>query len=182
MAIIARITAKFNVYYGAHPSKYSSTFDFYLTMLTSYAVLTMMVTNAVLGGIADTVAQTITAVRQRAVRKPGGVRDDDTFAIEIHELDKQNPLSSRELIPDSKALPPPFDFERLARFMGYGFMMAPVQLKWFQFLQKSFPITKASGLSPVLKRVACDQLIFAPAGMCISSETKYSGFGSNNSL
>jgi protein Mpv17 len=124
----------------------------------------MMVTNAVLGGVADTVAQTITAVRQRAIRKPGGVRDDETFAIEIHELDTKNPLQSRELIPDSKALPPPFDFERLARFMGYGFMMAPVQLKWFQFLQRSFPITKASGLAPVLKRVACDQLIFAPAG------------------
>lgn len=138
-------------------------------MLTSHADLTMMVTNAVLGGVADTVAQTITAVRQRAVRKPGGVRDDDTFAIEIHELDKQNPLQSRELIPDSKLLPPPFDFERLARFMGYGLMMAPVQLHWFQFLQNSFPITKASSLAPLLKRVACDQLIFAPAGMCCSS-------------
>jgi protein Mpv17 len=125
----------------------------------------MMVTNAVLGGVADTVAQLITAVRQRAVRKPGGVRDDDTFAIEIHELDTKNPLQSRQLIPNSKVLPPPFDFERLARFMGYGFMMAPVQLKWFQFLQKSFPITKSSGLAPTLKRVACDQLIFAPAGM-----------------
>ena len=133
-------------------------------LLTSHAVLTMMVTNAILGGVADTVAQTITAVRQRAVRKRGGVKDDATFAIEIHELDTKNSLQSRELIPDSKALPPPFDFERLARFMGYGFMMAPMQLKWFQFLQRSFPITKASGLAPTIKRVACDQLIFAPAG------------------
>lgn len=124
----------------------------------------MMVTNAILGGIADTVAQSITAIRQRAVRKPGGVKDDDTFAIEIHELDTKNPHQSRELIPDSKNLPPPFDFERLARFMGYGFMMAPVQLKWFQFLSRAFPITKSSGLVPTLKRVACDQLIFAPAG------------------
>lgn len=125
----------------------------------------MMVTNAILGGIADTVAQTITAVRQRAVRKPGGIKSDDTIAIEIHELDSKNPLSPRELIPDSKDLPPPFDFERLARFMGYGFGMAPIQLKWFQFLSRAFPITKHSGLFPVLKRVAFDQLVFAPAGV-----------------
>lgn len=165
MAIIARITAKYNSYYSGHPSKQLfETFDLDLMMLTSHAVITMMVTNATLGGIADTVAQTITAVRQRAVRKPGGVKGDDTIAIEIHELDTKNPLQSRELIPDSKALPPPFDFERLARFMGYGFIMAPVQLKWFQFLSRSFPITKASGFGPAVKRVACDQFIFAPAG------------------
>jgi protein Mpv17 len=164
MAIIARITARFNSYYAAHPGKQLFETDLDLMMLTSHVVITMMVTNATLGGVADTVAQAITAVRQRAVRNPGGVKDDDTYAIEIHELDIKNPLRSRELIPDSKALPPPFDFERLARFMGYGFMMAPVQLKWFQFLQRSFPITKASGLGPTIKRVACDQLIFAPAG------------------
>lgn len=126
----------------------------------------MMVTNAVLGGIADTVAQSITAIRQRAVRKPGGVEDTDTFAIEIHDLDKKNPLQNQELIPESKNLPPPFDFERLARFMGYGFMMAPIQLKWFSFLQRVFPLTKTAGLGPTVKRVAFDQLIFAPAGMC----------------
>jgi hypothetical protein len=131
----------------------------------SLSVLTTMVTNAVLGGIADTVAQTITSIRQRAVRKPGGIKEDDTFAIEIHELHKKNLLQNRELIPNSKSLPPPFDFERLARFMGYGFIMAPIQLKWFQFLSRVFPVTKASALGPALKRVAFDQLVFAPAGM-----------------
>jgi len=124
-----------------------------------------MVTNAILGGIADTVAQSITAIRERAVRKPGGVTQDDTVAIEIHELDKNNPLSAQELIPDSKILPPPFDFERLARFMGYGFFMAPVQYRWFQFLSRAFPITKESAFAPALKRVAFDQLIFAPFGI-----------------
>jgi len=149
LAMIGRITAKFNSYYGARP------------------VLTMMVTNAVLGGIADTVAQSITAIRQRAIRKPGGVHDDDTLAIEIHELDKQNPLNDQELIPASNLLPPPFDFERLARFAGYGFFMAPIQLKWFTILEKWFPVTKASAFGPALKRVACDQLIFAPAGLVV---------------
>jgi protein Mpv17 len=128
----------------------------------------MMITSAVLGGIADTVAQSITAIRLAALRKPGGIKDD-TMAIEIHELDRKNLLNENELIPDSKYLPPPFDFERLTRFMAYGFMMAPVQFKWFQFLSKAFPITKSSGLGPAMKMVAFDQLIFAPVGMLLSA-------------
>jgi protein Mpv17 len=128
----------------------------------------MMVTNAVLGGVADTVAQSITSIRQRAVRKhPNGHLDprDDALAIEIHELDRKNPFSNHELIPDSKILPPPFDFERLTRFMAYGFCMAPVQFRWFKFLERTFPITKLSAFGPAMKRVAFDQLIFAPFGV-----------------
>ena len=125
----------------------------------------MMITNAVLGGIADTVAQSITTIRLTALRKPGGITKDDTMAISLHELDKRNPVNTNELIPDSKFLPPPFDFERLTRFMAYGFMMAPVQFKWFKFLSRAFPITKTSGLGPAMKMVAFDQLVFAPVGM-----------------
>jgi hypothetical protein len=116
----------------------------------------------VLGGIADTVAQTLTAVRQRAVRKGD---KDDFLAVEIHELDRRNPFSEHDLIPDSKLLPPPFDFERLTRFMSYGFLMAPIQHKWFGFLTRTFPITKTSAMVPALKRMALDQLMFAPVGM-----------------
>ena len=128
-------------------------------------VLTMMITNAVLGGIADTVAQSITAIRLAALRKPGGITKDDTMAIEIHELDRKNPLLEQDLIPESKHLPPPFDFERLTRFMAYGFLMAPVQFKWFKFLSHAFPVTPKSGLGAAVKMVAFDQLIFAPVGM-----------------
>lgn len=146
MAVISRLAAKFNGYYADRP------------------VLTMMITNAVLGGIADTVAQSITSIRLAALRKPGGIQKDDTLAIEIGELDRKNPLHDRDLIPNTSVLPPPFDFERLTRFMAYGFMMAPVQFKWFQFLSRAFPITKTSALGPALKMVAFDQLIFAPVG------------------
>ncbi|TVY57785.1 Protein sym1 [Lachnellula cervina] len=149
MAIISRLAVKFNSYYADRP------------------ILTMMITNAVLGGIADTVAQSITSIKLAAARKPGGIKDDDTMAIEIRELDRKNPLNQNELIPDSKYLPPPFEFERLTRFMAYGFMMAPVQFKWFQFLSKAFPITKSSGLGPAMKMVAFDQLIFAPANFMV---------------
>ncbi|KAI9755806.1 MAG: hypothetical protein M1815_004587 [Lichina confinis] len=162
---MSRLIAKFNAYYAEKP------------------VLTMMITNAVsisvdhasslarglrqyvLGGIADTVAQSLTAIRQRAVRKAGGVTKDDFLAIEIHELDEKNPFLHKDLIPPSSKLPPPFDFERLTRFMAYGFIMAPVQFKWFQLLSRLFPATKASGMGPALKRVALDQVIFAPMGL-----------------
>lgn len=132
----------------------------------SSTVLTMMVSNAVLGGVADTVAQSITAIRERAVRKPDGPNhSDDPLAIEIHELDKHNPLNEQDIVPNSRALPPPFDFQRLFRFAGYGCMIAPVQFKWFQLLSKAFPITKGNAFGPALKRVAFDQLIFAPIGL-----------------
>jgi len=145
MAAVSLLTRKFNSYYAKRP------------------VLTTMITNAVLGGIADTVAQSLTAIRQRAVRKPGGPDKDDIVAIEIHELDKR--WSDHELIPDSKLLPPPFDFERLTRFMAYGFLMAPVQHKWFGFLSRTFPVTKTAAFVPALKRVAFDQFLFAPIGL-----------------
>ncbi|KAK7193539.1 Mpv17/PMP22 family protein (vacuolar membrane protein) [Paraphaeosphaeria sporulosa] len=144
MAAVSLLTRKFNSYYAQRP------------------VLTTMITNAVLGGIADTVAQTLTAVRQRAVRKGD---KDDFLAIEIHEIDRRNPFSERDLIPDSKLLPPPFDFERLTRFMSYGFLMAPVQHKWFGFLTRTFPMSKTSAMVPALKRMALDQLMFSPVGL-----------------
>ncbi|CAK7269373.1 hypothetical protein SEPCBS119000_003535 [Sporothrix epigloea] len=193
MTIIGRLSARFNAYYNERP------------------LLTMMVTNAVLGGIADTVAQTITSVRQKQLRRDVTAKDasnvvplenyrdapqrssssgrkDSAVAIEIHDLPlpaaspsatssavssasssrNNSPLYDRttELIPASKMLPPPFDFERLTRFMAYGFGMAPIQFKWFQFLSRTFPIVPGmSAVGPTFKRVAMDQLIFAPLGI-----------------
>ncbi|KAH7397064.1 hypothetical protein BKA66DRAFT_231709 [Pyrenochaeta sp. MPI-SDFR-AT-0127] len=147
MAAVSLLARKYNSYYAQRP------------------VLTTMITNAVLGGIADTVAQTLTAVRQRAVRKKGGPGKDDFLAIEIHDLDKRHTFSDQDLIPDSKKLPPPFDFERTTRFMSYGFLMSPIQHRWFRFLSSTFPITKTSTWLPALKRVAFDQFLFAPAGL-----------------
>jgi hypothetical protein len=98
------------------------------------------------------------------VRKKGGVDKDDFVAIEIHELDRRNPMNDNDLIPDSKSLPPPFDFERTVRFMSYGFIMSPLQLRWFRFLSSTFPMSKTSTWLPALKRVSFDQFLFAPAG------------------
>ncbi|GIJ83993.1 hypothetical protein Asppvi_002826 [Aspergillus pseudoviridinutans] len=145
MAVATRLAAKFNSYYAERP------------------VLTTMVTNAVLGGIADTVAQLITAFKAHSTVR--NRQDGDLISIEIHEMDKERPPPLGEL-GHAKHIPPPFDFERLTRFMSYGFFMAPIQFKWFGFLSRAFPLTKKSPTLPALKRVVVDQLMFAPFGLC----------------
>lgn len=109
-------------------------------------------------------------MRLRALRRPGGPAKDDWLAIEIHEVDRRlSPYRDDDLIPDSKGLPSPFDFERLTRFMSYGFLMAPIQHQWVGFLNRTFPITATASTLPALKRVAFDQLLFAPVGALLSS-------------
>jgi hypothetical protein len=135
--------------------------------------MTMMVTNALLGGIADTVAQTITAFRHRTHLKSTG-NGKDTFSIEITDLDRngKNPYydDDEKVLGedgDSRIVPPAFDFERLTRFMGYGFCIAPVQFRWFRFLERAFPMSKTASFGPAMKRVAFDQFIFAPFGLAL---------------
>lgn len=131
----------------------------------------MMVTNALLGGIADTVAQVITAFRHRVVRKPGGAKDE-TVTVEIRELGRKSPFYEKDSLEfgsgiQTTGVPPAFDFERLTRFMGYGFCIAPVQFRWFKLLERLFPMSKTSSFGPALKRVAFDQIVFAPVGVAV---------------
>jgi hypothetical protein len=147
MAIAVRLIAKFNSYYANKP------------------VLTTMITNAVLGGIADTVAQSLTAIRTRAKSLPttnSGARS--VLSDNILEMDDLSEKPKTPL-PLSRCPPPPFDFERLTRFMAYGFLMAPIQFQWFNALSRWFPITKSSSMVPALQRVAMDQLIFSPISL-----------------
>lgn len=89
---------------------------------------------------------------------------DDFFSVEIHELDKKVPWPEEDFyVPASKRGPPPFDFERLTRFMAYGFIMAPLQHKWFGFLEATFPLA-GRATTNAMRRVAFDQLLFAPCG------------------
>lgn len=94
--------------------------------------------------------------------------NNDLVSIEIHSLNKEKPPAVGELGSyNTRHLATPFDFERLTRFMAYGFFMAPIQFQWFGFLARSFPITTTHATVPALKRVAMDQLIFAPIGMIL---------------
>lgn len=126
----------------------------------------------VLGGIADTVAQTLTAVKRRARQKaidPDSV-PSDFISIEIQELNRKVPWPEEDyMLPASKRGPPPFDFERTVRFMSYGFIMAPIQHHWFAFLGRTFPLIAGKQNSNVLRMVAMDQFIFAPCSRCSPS-------------
>ncbi|KAM5444131.1 Protein required for ethanol metabolism [Microsporum ferrugineum] len=135
IAVTMRLIAKFNTYYAQNP-----------------------------GGIADTVAQSISAISVRCKELPKH-RDTTSFiSIDLQDLEKEKPPAVGELNFYRKR-PAPFDFERLTRFMAYGFFMAPVQHRWFKFLSHIFPVTQAHATVPALKRVAMDQLIFAPIGL-----------------
>nr|POE47523.1 phosphoglycerate kinase [Quercus suber] len=144
ITMVSILIRKFNYHYASRP------------------VFTTMITNAVLGGIADTVAQTLTAFRQRQrQRRADPEAQDDFFAgIDLQEYDKKVPWPK-----DPRTAPPPFDFERLVRFMAYGFIMAPLQHRWFGFLQATFPLSAGKATTNAMRRVAFDQLLFAPCGL-----------------
>lgn len=85
--------------------------------------------------------------------------------IEMDDINEKPARLSPDLHPHSSG-PQAFDFERLTRFMSYPFIMTPVQFKWFSLLTTLFPLTAKSATVPALKRVALDQLVFAPIGLC----------------
>lgn len=85
--------------------------------------------------------------------------------IELDDVNEKPARLSPDLHPAYSG-PQPFDFERLTRFMSYGFIMTPVQFQWYGLLTRLFPLTAASATIPALERVAMDQLIFAPFGLC----------------
>lgn len=117
----------------------------------------------ILGGIADTVAQSLTAIRIRSKMNRNRSKDISD-GIEMTDQHEKSPYAI-DILSRQRNTPPPFDFERLTRFMSFGLIMSPLQFKWFSFLSRSFPITKESAALPALKRVAFDQLIWAPLGM-----------------
>ncbi len=79
--------------------------------------------------------------------------------------DEKASYATEFMIPHRSSMSPPsFDFERLTRFMAYGFLMSPLQFQWFAFLSRSFPVTKQSATMPAIYRVCLDQFIFAPVG------------------
>lgn len=168
MAIVAQLVRRYEQYFDKRP------------------VVTMMITNSVrrfsptaptnhptnfrtdlttqvLNGIADTVAQSVTAIRRNAAFDP--TRGDIELDV---KLDQKLPHYGDELVPTHSSthmLPPPFDFGRLVRFASWGFIIAPFQFRWLRLLQKTFPITATSATLPALKRMACDQIFFAPLGL-----------------
>lgn len=69
----------------------------------------------ILNGVADTVAQTVTAVRQLKARQKTSVKKD-SISIEIHELSEKSLPTHRGDLYIGQF----FDVERLVRFMAWG--------------------------------------------------------------
>ena len=109
-------------------------------------------------------AQSLTAIRLKSSRTLPGPGKDISDGIEMPDYDEKSPSETIIALTPFNKSPPPFDFERLTRFMAYGFLMSPLQFHWFAFLSRSFPFTKQSATFPALQRVCCDQLMFAPFG------------------
>ncbi|KAH8148691.1 uncharacterized protein LAJ45_07402 [Morchella importuna] len=128
-------------------------------------ILTMMVTNAILGGVADTVAQIVSSVQAKSLRKPLDSSKKDGISIEIHDLNEKGPLPSHR--GDLVGTQLGFDFERWIRFMAWGLIMAPVSFSWFEFLSEIFPITPENRNGPALLRVLLDQVVFSPISLAI---------------
>lgn len=106
----------------------------------------------------------ITAYRARAATLPTS-RHSISDGIELGDVNEKPARLSPGPLPRTQG-PPPFDFERLTRFMSYGFIMSPLQFYWFGMLSRTFPITVGRSNIPALQRVALDQLVFAPFGLC----------------
>jgi len=141
---IGHVSWNFDLHFGAKP------------------FLTTMVMNSILNGIADTIAQTVSAARSQA-HKQGTSSKKEGISIEIHEVtEKSLPTHKGDLYAAS-----PFEVERLVRFMAWGFLMAPLQLEWFQFLSEQFPITATNKTSAAIWRVLCDQIIFSPIALAL---------------
>lgn len=69
-----------------------------------------------------------------------------------------------------------FDLPRTGRFVLYNFSIAPLIHTWYSFLDRNFPITNttattttrlAQTMTPALKRMMADQILFAPVGLAL---------------
>ena len=108
--------------------------------------VTLAVTNGALGVLADGVAQSLerVSVTQQRERDPKSAP----------------PESGNEA----------WDWERSGRFLAFGVGMAPLLAEWNRFIEFRFPLRSAAGvvrLSALAKRVAVDQIAFAPFGLAL---------------
>lgn len=117
----------------------------------SYPILTTMIANSLLTGVSDTFAQMMTIIQDRHRNMD---RDKEARLEAIRE-EYDLPVGLEMMKGAERAV----DFERLARFICYGFLAAVVQFKWFAWLDESFPI---AGHSALFKRLLADQLFYAP--------------------
>ena len=129
-------------------------FFIYTIQFRWHPILTTMVASSLMNSVSDTVAQTITIVRERLQNLE---REKDIKLNAIHE---EFDLPIQAGLEMMKGAERPFDYERLARMTIFGFFSSILQFKWFTWLEDTFPI---AGHSAAMKRLLADQLFYAPA-------------------
>lgn len=123
--------------------------------------LTLAIANGTLGALADTLAQSFerykkeeTGTANIKVSADGSSRQTTTTGY-VHEETR------------------PWDLARTGRFAAFGIGMAPLLAEWNRWIEHRFPlrlptvgtsVAKVS-LAALAKRVAVDQLAFAPFGL-----------------
>ncbi|KAL4209204.1 hypothetical protein AB4K20DRAFT_1909131 [Rhizopus microsporus] len=125
---------------------------FYTRSYNKRPILTLCVTNGILGVLSDTLAQ----------------------SISYYEASKIEPYIVPEKLREHEDLWPPsprWDLTRTFRFAAYNFCVAPLGGTWYMFLDRFFPVPKNAAPRTAnmmaIKRMATDQLLFAPMGLVL---------------
>ncbi|KAJ2380287.1 hypothetical protein H4S02_006755 [Coemansia sp. RSA 2611] len=118
-------------------------------------LLTLSLTNGVMGAIGDAIAQSIAPSPSPPL-----------------------PQTDKAMLAGHDGRRPPYDFARTARFFVYGCMFGPVAYRWYSLLDCRFPLppvslasstagasNSAAKLLAIGKRVAVDQIVFAPVAI-----------------
>ncbi|KAI7868621.1 hypothetical protein BDF14DRAFT_1880873 [Spinellus fusiger] len=152
---------------------------FYNTSYNKRPILTLCVTNGILGAISDTLAQSITHYDYHVNKKKEqrvAISENHTHRLQLDER-----LPEKLQVEETACPPPQWEFQRTLRFAAYNFTVAPILGKWFMFLDKFIPMPVATGaLSKVaqsalnrqkdgvaIRRMVADQVLFAPAGVAV---------------
>lgn len=116
-------------------------------------ILTLCITNGILGAISDQLAQTITYI---------------DYHRNIDKMHREHPHSEilDNRLPDQLRRhedlwppPPSFDPFRTVRFALYNFCVAPIVGKWYMVLDRFFPMPAAAASSRVKDIVAIKRMV-----------------------
>lgn len=133
---------------------------FYNKSYDKRPILTLCVTNGILGAISDSLAQGISLYNKYNERI-----DNAILPKKFKEHESMWTLTDH------------WDFKRTVRFAAYNFCVAPLGGKWYIFLDKYFPMPVVTGAvtktiqrqvnGMAIKRMVTDQALFAPAGLAV---------------
>ncbi|PWN88285.1 hypothetical protein FA10DRAFT_268488 [Acaromyces ingoldii] len=121
--------------------------------------LTLAVANASLGALSDVLAQTF---ERFSPSRPQSTLDTLKDKVEGREAHTQRASQG-------------WDVARTSRFFAFGAFMAPLLAEWNRFIEYRFPLKPAGAAAAVGKvslralgkRVAVDQILFAPFGLAM---------------